>query len=209
MPKCLPREKLDGISVCTPNMAHKEVTVAALNAGLNVLCEKPMAMNLAEGKEMVAAAQKSGKVLQIGLHWRFTSEGQVLKRFIDAGELGEIYYGEATYLRRRGIPGWGVFTQKELQGGGAMIDVGVHVLDHTMWQMGNPKPVSVMGVTYEKFGHRPEVVSIWDHWDAKKFNVDDMGVAMVRFANGRHADPAHELGGQHRKGLQRDAHPRH
>ena len=78
-------EKLDAISVCTPNVSHKEISVAALNAGMHVLCEKPMAMNLAEGKEMVAAAKKAGKVLQIGLHWRFTSEGQTLKRFIEAG----------------------------------------------------------------------------------------------------------------------------
>lgn len=87
-------------------------------------------------------------------------------------------------MRRRGIPGWGVFTQKELQGGGALIDIGVHTLDHTMWLMGNPKPVSVSGVTYAAFGKRQDVVSIWDHWDAAKFDVDDMGIAFVRFENG-------------------------
>jgi len=180
----LAKEKLDAVSVCSPNCAHKENTLAALNAGLHVLCEKPMAMSLAEAREMAQAARKAKKVLQIGLHWRFTSEAQALKRFIVAGELGDIYYGEATCMRRRGIPGWGVFTQKKLQGGGALIDIGVHTLDHTMWLMGNPKPVAVMGATYAAFGKRPEVVSIWDHWDANKFDVEDMGVGMVRFANG-------------------------
>ena len=180
----LAKEKLDAVSVCTPNAAHKETTLAALNAGAHVLCEKPIAMNLAEGRAMVSAARKLGKVLQIGLHWRFTSAAQTLKRFIDAGELGDIYYGEATCMRRRGIPGWGVFTQKKLQGGGALIDIGVHTLDHTMWLMGNPKPVSVMGATYAAFGKRKDVVSIWGLWDPAKFDVDDMGVGFVRFENG-------------------------
>ncbi|NLG48824.1 MAG: Gfo/Idh/MocA family oxidoreductase [Chloroflexi bacterium] len=180
----LNNEQLDAVSVCTPNYAHKDATIAALNAGLHVLCEKPIAMNLAEGREMVETARRLNKVLQIGLHWRFTSEAQALKRFVVGGELGDIYYGEATCMRRRGIPGWGVFTQKQLQGGGALIDIGVHTLDHTMWLMGNPKPVSVMGATYAAFGKRADVVCIGAPWDATKFDVDDMGVAMVRFDNG-------------------------
>jgi len=183
-PEMLEKEPLDAVSVCTPNCAHKEATLAALNAGLHVLCEKPLALNLGEGREMVETARRVGKVLQVGLQWRFTSEAQTLKRFIDAGDLGDIYYGEATYMRKRGIPAWGVFTQKKLQGGGALIDIGVHTLDHTMWLMGNPRPVSVVGATYATFGKRQDVVSVWDHWDASKFDVEDMGVAMVRFENG-------------------------
>jgi len=178
------KEPLDAVSVCTPNCGHKEATIAALNAGLDVLCEKPIAMNLQEGREMVETAHRLGRVLQIGLNWRFTSEAQTLKRFIDAGEMGDIYYGEATLMRKRGIPGWGVFTQKKMQGGGALIDIGVHTLDHTMWLMGNPRPVSVVGATYAAFGKRQDVVSIGEHWDASKFDVDDMGVALVRFENG-------------------------
>jgi len=180
----LANERLDAVSICTPNVAHRDATIAALEAGVHVLCEKPMAMNLREAREMAAAAERANRVLQIGLHWRFTGEAITLKRFIDAGELGDIYYGEATCMRRRGIPGWGVFTQKALQGGGALIDIGVHTLDHTMWLMGNPRPVSVMGVTYAAFGKRSEVVSIWEPWDTTKFDVDDMGVALVRFENG-------------------------
>lgn len=178
------QEDLQAVSVCTPNATHRDVTVAALNAGLDVLCEKPIAMNLAEGSEMVDVARRTGRILQVGLHWRFTSEAQALKRFIDGGELGSIYYGEATCMRRRGIPGWGAFTQKALQGGGALIDIGVHTLDHTMWLMGNPKPVGVVGATYAAFGKRQDVVSIWEHWDASKFDVEDMGVGLVRFDNG-------------------------
>jgi predicted dehydrogenase len=180
----LENEKLDAVSVCTPNVSHHEVTIAALQAGLHVLCEKPMAMNLCEAQEMAAAARRAGKVLQIGLHWRFTGEAQALKRFIDAGEMGDIYYGEATCMRRRGIPGWGVFTQKALQGGGALIDIGVHTLDHTMWLMGNPRPVAVSGLTYAAFGKRSDVVTSWAPWDPATFDVDDMGVALVRFEGG-------------------------
>lgn len=180
----LASEDLDAVSVCTPNATHKEITIAALKAGLHVLCEKPIAMNLQEGQAMVAAAKQAGKILQIGLHMRFGSEAQALKRFVDAGEMGDVYYGEATYLRRRGIPTWGVFTQKELQGGGALIDIGVHCLDLTLWLMGNPQPASVVGATYANFGKRTDLAMPRGPWDTKKFNVDDMGVALVRFENG-------------------------
>ncbi len=180
----LAKEQLDAVSVCTPNFAHKEATIAALEAGCHVLCEKPIAMNLQEGKEMVEAARKAGKTLQVGLNNRFHPESLTIKRFAEAGEFGEIYYGEAVYLRRRGIPTWGVFTQKELQGGGALIDIGVHVLDRTLWFMGNPKPVAVMGATYANFGKRTDLATPSGMWDAERFNVDDMGVAMVRFENG-------------------------
>jgi predicted dehydrogenase len=87
-------------------------------------------------------------------------------------------------MRRRGIPTWGVFTQKRYSSGGALIDIGVHVLDQTMWLMGNPKPVAVSGATYTAFGNRPEVVAEGKHWDASVFDVDDLGVGLVRFANG-------------------------
>ncbi len=180
----LAEEDLDGVSVCTPNYAHKAATIAALEAGAHVLCEKPMAMNLAEAREMAAAAEKAGKILQIGLNWRFTSEAQTLRRYVEAGDFGDIYYGEATCLRRRGIPSWGVFTQKRLQGGGALIDIGVHALDLTMWLMGSPKPISVMGVTYTAFGKRSDVVNPWGAWDTSVFDVDDMGVGLIRFDNG-------------------------
>jgi predicted dehydrogenase len=176
--------ELDAVSVCTPNVSHREMTVLALEAGAHVLCEKPIAMNLQEGQAMVAKAKATDKVLQIGLHYRFTPAAQTVKRFVEAGELGDIYYGESTYFRRRGIPSWGVFTQKKLQGGGAMIDIGVHVLDHTLWLMGNPKPVGVFGSTYAALGNQEGLFSPWGPWDTKKFDVDDMAVAMIKFDTG-------------------------
>lgn len=99
--------ELDAVSVCVPNKFHKEATIAALDAGCHVLCEKPPAMNQEEAKQMEQAALKSRKLLMYGFHYRYQSETQAAKRFIDAGELGNIYSGRVQAIRRRGIPGWG------------------------------------------------------------------------------------------------------
>ncbi|MHB1317213.1 MAG: Gfo/Idh/MocA family protein [Anaerolineae bacterium] len=182
--RMLDREKLDAVSVTTPNFAHRDATIAALEAGAHVLCEKPIAMNVTEGREMVAAADKAGKLLQIGVHMRFEAEAMALRRFVEAGEMGEIYHGEATYMRRRGIPTWGVFTQSKFQGGGALIDIGVHALDRALWLMGNPRPVAVSGMTYANFGKRTDLATPRGLWDVDKYDVDDMGVALIRFEDG-------------------------
>jgi predicted dehydrogenase len=180
----LEREQLDAVSVTTPNFAHRDATIAAFEAGCHVLCEKPIAMNVPEAREMVAASEKAGKLLQVGQHMRFEAEAMALRKFVEAGEMGQIYHAEATYLRRRGIPTWGVFTQSRFQGGGALIDIGVHALDRALWLMGNPKPVSVSGMTYANFGKRTDLATPRGLWDVDKFDVDDMGVALVRFEDG-------------------------
>jgi predicted dehydrogenase len=176
--------EIDGVSVCTPNFAHHQITMDALKAGKHVLCEKPIAMNAVQGAEMVAEARKSGKILQIGYNSRFQPSNQALKRYIDAGELGDIYYARAQALRVRGIPGWGVFIDKEKQGGGPLIDIGVHMLDLTLWFMGHPKPVAASGITYQKFGTRSDVVGFMGQWDHTKFTVEDFAAALIRFDNG-------------------------
>ncbi len=180
----LAMEEIDAVSICTPNYLHLQPTLDALAAGKHVLVEKPLAMNAAEGKQMVAAARQSGKKFQVGLMTRFHSQAQALKRFIDAGEMGEVYYGRAQAIRRRGIPGWGVFTQKDKQGGGPLIDIGVHILDLTLWLMGHPKPTFCSGQTYAKFGPREGVLGLMGQWDPKIFSVEDFAVGMVRFENG-------------------------
>jgi len=180
----LAMDEIDVVSVCTPNYLHKQPTVDALNAGKHVLVEKPMAMNAQEGREMLEAARKSGKKLQVGFMTRFSSQAQALKRFIDAGDMGEIYYARAQALRRRGIPGWGVFIEKDKQGGGPLIDIGVHILDLTLFLMGHPKPTHVSGITYAKFGKRADVLGLMGQWDPKKFTVEDFAVGFVRFDNG-------------------------
>jgi len=182
--KLLELDEIDGISVCTPNFAHHQITLDALKAGKHVLCEKPIALNAVQGAEMVAAAKKAKKILQIGFNSRFTPSNQALKRFIDAGEIGDIYWARAQALRVRGIPGWGVFIDKEKQGGGPLIDIGVHILDLTLWFMGHPKPTFASGVTYQKFGKRDDIVGFMGQWDTNKFTVEDMASALIRFENG-------------------------
>ena len=182
--KMLEMPEIDAVSVCTPNYVHFAPTIAALKAGKHVLCEKPIAMNATEATEMVATARKEGKILQIGYNSRFAPSNQTLKKFIDAGELGDIYYARAQAMRVRGIPGWGVFIDKSKQGGGPLIDIGVHILDLTLWLMGHPKPVAASGVTYQKFGKRDDVVGFMGQWDYKNFTVEDMAASLIRLDNG-------------------------
>ena len=120
--------EIDAVSVCTWNSAHAPCTIAALKAGKNVLCEKPMATSAAEAREMLAAAKESGKLLMIGFVRRYGNDCTILKDFVDNGYFGDIYYTKATYLRRNGSPG-GWFGDKNFSAGGPLIDLGVHVTD--------------------------------------------------------------------------------
>ncbi len=172
------------VSVCTPNYLHRDATIAACQAGKHVLCEKPIALNAREGREMVQVARANGVKLTVGYNSRCSKEALALKRFVDDGLLGEPYYARAQALRRRGIPGWGVFTQKDKQGGGPLIDIGVHILDLTLYLMGHPKPVSVSGISTTKFGTREGVLGLMGQWDPKTYTVEDFAVGLVKFENG-------------------------
>lgn len=180
----LKRDDIQAVSVTTPNFMHAEATIEALKAGKHVLCEKPLAMNAKEGKAMVEAARKSGRKLMCGFNNRFQPGIQVLKRFADSGAFGTMYYARSQALRRRGIPGWGLFISKEKNGGGPLIDIGVHILDATLYILGFPKPVAVSGQTYAMFGKRPDVIGLMGQWDYKNFTVEDFAVALVRFEDG-------------------------
>ncbi|RCW74846.1 Gfo/Idh/MocA family protein [Saliterribacillus persicus] len=175
--------EIDAVSVCVPNKFHKEATIAALNAGCNVLCEKPPAMNVQEAEEMERAQQDSGKILMYGFHYRFQQEVQTAKRFVEGNEFGYIYSARVKAVRRRGIPGWGVFTNKELQGGGPLIDIGVHMLDTALYLMGYPEPAVVLGQTHQHLGKR-KGVGLSGDWDYENFTVEDMAVGMITFKNG-------------------------
>ena len=182
--KLLEMDEIEAVDVCTPNYVHADPTIKALNAGKHVIVEKPIAMNAKEGEAMVEAARKSGKQLMVALCQRWRSDARALKRFIDGGDMGEIYYARVHALRRRGIPGWGVFTQKDKQGGGPLIDIGVHILDLTLWLMGHPKPIAASGLCYTKFGTRPGLVGLFGAWDHTNYTVEDFGIGLVRFENG-------------------------
>jgi predicted dehydrogenase len=180
--------ELDAVSVCTWNSQHAPCTIAALNAGKHVLCEKPMATNAQDAKAMLEAAEKNGKLLMIGFVRRFGNDCAVLQDFIEKGRFGELYYSKATYLRRKGSPG-GWFGDKSRSGGGPLIDLGVHVIDLARYLMGGCKPVSVYGATFHKLGDKRHIKAKADYVSDSRskqdvFDVEDMATALVRFDNG-------------------------
>ncbi|MBX7245520.1 MAG: Gfo/Idh/MocA family oxidoreductase [Candidatus Sumerlaeaceae bacterium] len=182
--KLLEAEKLNAVSVCTPNYAHSEPTMLALDAGLAVLCEKPMAMNAAEASEMVDKVRAKKGLLTIGHHFRFQPYVKFARQAIERGDLGQIYFGRSHALRRRGIPGWGQFHIKEKSGGGPLVDIGVHTLDLIVWLMGSPEPATVSGTVYTKFGNRKDFFTTWGEYKRDEYDVEDYACGMVKFTNG-------------------------
>ncbi|MFP6809073.1 MAG: Gfo/Idh/MocA family oxidoreductase [Pseudomonadales bacterium] len=182
----LKNESLDAVSVCTPNKLHLQPTIDALKAGCHVLCEKPLAMNAREGQRMLDAAQAAGKKLVIGFQYRYNPRTSYLKQAANEGQFGNILYGRVRALRRRGIPNWGVFGNKDLQGGGPLIDIGVHALEMAHFVMGSPKPVSAVGDIFSYIGNKPsdKIETAWKGWDYKNHTVEDLAVGRIRFENG-------------------------
>ncbi len=174
-------EELDIVSVAVPNYLHAKMTIAALEAGKDVLCEKPMATKLADAEAMVKAAKKAKKRLMIDMSYRFNARQQGVHERIQAGELGEIYYAKSHYTRRKGIPfgasAW--FVSKRMAGGGPSVDLAVHAFDLVWWQMGSPKPTWVLGATYDKLlperAAKAGVVG----------DVDDLAAGLVKFDGGQ------------------------
>jgi len=175
---------IDVVHVLTPNKSHAEITVDALNAGKHVMCEKPMAKTSKEAQEMVDAAKKNKKLLTIGYQNRQTPENLYLKKAIERGDLGEIYFAKAHAIRRRAVPTWGVFLNEDEQGGGPLIDIGTHALDLTLWLMDNYKPKSVVGNIYKKLGDKAECGNAWGPWDPKEFTVEDSAFGFITMENG-------------------------
>lgn len=180
----LARESLDAVHVCTPNSSHAEISIASLEAGCHVMCEKPMAKTAAEAREMVAAAKRTGKKLTIGYQNRFRNDSEYLKKVCDRGDLGDIYFAKARALRRRAVPTWGVFLDEEKQGGGPLIDIGTHALDLTLWMMDNYRPKYVVGTTYHKLNKRENAANAWGPWDPKKFQVEDSAFGFIVMEDG-------------------------
>lgn len=181
-------DEIDAVSVCTWNSEHAPCTIAALNAGKNVLCEKPMATSVEEAEKMKEAAEKNNKLLMIGFVRRYGNDCKIVNDFINSGFFGELYHAKATYLRRNGNPcGW--FGDKARSGGGPLIDLGVHVIDLVRYLYGNPKPVSVYGVTHKKLGNRNELKDKKGYVASSATendicDVEDIALAMIRFDNG-------------------------
>lgn len=177
-------DELDVIHVCTPNNTHAAVSIAALESGKHVMCEKPMATNSKDARKMIEAAEKSGKKLTIGYQCRFRPDVQYLKKVCDGGGLGEVYFAKALAVRRRGVPTWGTFLNEAAQGGGPLIDIGTHALDMTLWLVNNYKPVSVMGSKYRVLAKMENAANAWDSWDPKEYTAEDSAFGFVKFENG-------------------------
>lgn len=175
----------DAVDVCTPNIVHCAPVVDACNSGAHAIIEKPMAMSPAECEKMIAAAKKNKVKLAAGFQFRFHPTTDFLTRARDEGEFGKIMFVKCQALRRRGIPNWGVFGQKKLQGGGPLIDIGVHVIEMAHYFMGAPQPIAASGNVWTYLGDKPsKVLSQWPGWDHKTYTVEDLAIGQVRFANG-------------------------
>jgi predicted dehydrogenase len=175
---------VDVIHVCTPNISHDAIAIAALQAGNHVMCEKPMAKTSAGARLMRDVARESGKKLTIGYQSRHRPDSQYLKQLIEDGELGEVYFAKAHAIRRRAVPTWGVFLDEEAQGGGPLIDIGTHALDLTLWLMNNYNVKSVKGSVYRKLAERENSANAWGPWDPKQYTVEDSAFGFIELANG-------------------------
>ncbi len=189
----------DVVSICVPNMLHKENVSLALEAGAHVLCEKPLALNYSDAKDLFDLANAKGKILLACQSMRFTPDRLEAKSLIESGALGELYYGEFSRIRRRGIPKWGAFHIERLSGGGCFIDIGVHMLDAMVWLMGNPEPISVEGVRSARLAHKSSQLtsSLRESgaltgatfservYSAEEFDVEDFASGSVTFAGGK------------------------
>lgn len=182
--KLIEDSKLDMLYVLTPNKSHSRITVDALEAGLHVMCEKPMAKTSKEAREMAAAAERHKKLLTIGYQNRFRPDSQFLKKAVERGDLGEIYFSKAHALRRRAVPTWGVFLNEDEQGGGPLIDIGTHALDLVLWLTGNYSPKSVMGSAYKKLNGNGDCGNAFGPWDPEEFVVEDSAFGFVMMQNG-------------------------
>lgn len=169
---------LDGVSVCTPNVAHHATTIDALAAGKHVLCEKPLSYTLLQAVEMVRAAKQADRMLTVGFQPRYDPNMKTVKEIVQSGMLGKVYYLQTGGGRRRGMPG-GTFIQKELAGSGAIADIGCYSLDLVLNALDYPKPLTVSAYTSSYFGTNPKY-----HREAERFDVEDFGVAMVRLEGG-------------------------
>ena len=177
---------VDVVHICTPNVSHSPIAVAAFAAKKHVYCEKPMSHSTAEAEKMMAAWKESGMQFTVGYQNRFRAEVQNLHAACEKGELGDIYYGKAHAVRRRGVPTWGVFMDKEQQGGGPLIDIGTHALDITMWCMNNYDIDSVTGSVFYKLGGEQQATegNLFGPWDPATYEVEDSAMGYVKMKNG-------------------------
>ncbi len=181
-------DEVDAVYIAVPNKFHAPLALQALAADKHVILDKPFAMNLAEAQTVAHTAAASRRLFMLGMNQRFREPSQKIKTIVKQGMLGEIYHAKAYWFRRAGIPAMGTwFSSKAMAGGGALLDIGVHLLDLCLYTIDNFDPVSVTGATYTKFGNRGLHAGTWGKSDPDstiKFDVDDFASALIKFSNG-------------------------
>lgn len=180
----LKRDDIQSVDVCVHNRQHAALTVAALEAGKNVYCEKPMSWAYAEAKSMYDAAKRSGRMLHVQLSTIYAPEARAAKRLLDDGRLGKVYYAKSSTYRRRGRPwvdGYGMkeFVSRTTAGAGATVDTGVYHIGRMMWLLDNPDLISVSGSTYQQVDNMYA-----DRRESGKFDVEEIGMGLIRLAGG-------------------------
>lgn len=177
------RADIDLIFLCTPNDAHAEYAVSALESRKHVICEKPMAACFADAERMWNASVSSGKMLHISYQNRYTNQALYAKRLIEEGILQDIYYAKAYALRRRAVPVWGAAGRRS-QGGGPLMDIGSHAIDLALWLSGCFEPEYVTGSAYDHIARKGSPANYWGNWEPSKYEVEDLAVGLVRMKNG-------------------------
>lgn len=185
--KMLEEIKPDAVTICVPNRFHCPVALDALDACCHVFCEKPPAITAQEAELMELRAQEKGKILSYGFHFRASTQTTFLKKRIQEGRLGEIYHTRVKWLRRRGVPGWGSFTDKKTQGGGPLIDIRVHMLDTALYLIDYPEIAYVCATSSDRIG-RTEHTGLMGDWDPNRFTVEDSLFGYICFADGTSLD---------------------
>ena len=181
-------DEVEAVYVAVPNKFHAPIALDVLRSGRHLMLDKPFAFNYADAKEVVDTAKEVGKTFCLGMNYRLTKGRQRVRKLVQDGALGEVYHAKGYWFRRAGIPRlqtW--FGHKALSGGGCLLDIGVHMLDLTMFMADNYRPTSVLGKTYGKFGHRGQGEGGWglsDRDPSLTFDVDDFASAFITFENG-------------------------
>jgi predicted dehydrogenase len=179
----LEQARPDLVSIVTPPAFHCAQALDAFAAGAHVLCEKPIALNAAEARAMVTAAQQAGRFLSMGLQSRHLEAGRRLRQVLAEGTLGEVYFTRVWCGHVMSIPGWGHFHRRALAGGGVVMATTVHALDFALWVLGNPRPAQVTAFTYARLPRMETPPVTWEG-PVSDFEVEDFAHAVVRFANG-------------------------
>jgi len=180
----LVKEDIDVVDICTPNRVHTPAVIAALRAGMHVICEKPLAVTTAEVRKMGELADRKKLKLMTAQHMRWTPSSTAIKKWAGTGALGDVYHARVRAFRRAFIPTAPGFIHGKLSGGGPCMDVGVHALDACLYAMGFPKPVRVTGVAKTIFAKGHTIPGMWGEWDRKLMDVEDFAAGFVHFENG-------------------------